>query len=281
MFADLFTMPGGPGHPGSVPKHNQLRGALVPHIDYGRGDLSYVYGFKEIFERTTASLFVVIATAHYSAARFTLTRKNFKSPLGIVPTDQPYIDRLVKHYGDGLFDDPYAHFPEHSIELELVMLQYLYENVRPFRIVPLLVGSFADSVEFETSPREQPDIARMIAALKQVEAETEEDVCYIVSGDLAHIGPKFGDPPFLSDEKLEDSRVNDLDLLQFAAAGDAESYFRLVAGEGDQRRICGLPPTYIFLEAVQPTRGKLLQYGQYVHPEGFESVSFASVGFYR
>ena len=41
-----------------------------------------------------------------------------------------------------LFDDPCAHLPEHSIELEVVLLQYLFEGRRPFRIVPLLVGSF-------------------------------------------------------------------------------------------------------------------------------------------
>ena len=51
--------------------------------------------------------------------------------------------------------------------------------------------------------------------------------------------------------------------------------------ERDERRICGLPPTYTVLEAVRPSRGKVLHYDQYVHPRGYESVSFASVGFYR
>ena len=51
--------------------------------------------------------------------------------------------------------------------------------------------------------------------------------------------------------------------------------------EADRRRICGLPPTYTLLEAIRPRRGKLLHYDQYVHPEGYESVSFASMGFYE
>ena len=79
--------------------------------------------------------------------RFTLTRKHFQTPLGIVPTDQGYIDRLVAHYGDGLFEDEVrAHLPEHSIELEVVLLHYLYEGKRDIRIVPLVVGSFEDCV---------------------------------------------------------------------------------------------------------------------------------------
>src|SRR5205814_3982684 len=121
----LFTGPRGPGLPEEPKPDGRLRAALLPHIDYRRGGTTYAWGFKEVFERTDASLFVIIGTSHYSSERFTLTRKDFKTPLGIVPTDQEYIDRLVKHYGDGLFDDPLAHLPEHSIELEVVFLQYL------------------------------------------------------------------------------------------------------------------------------------------------------------
>jgi hypothetical protein len=58
-------------------------------------------------------------------------------------------------------------------------------------------------------------------------------------------------------------------------------YYRVIAGEQDSRRICGLPPTYTLLEAIRPASGKVLHYGQYVHPRGFESVSFASMAFYR
>ena len=51
--------------------------------------------------------------------------------------------------------------------------------------------------------------------------------------------------------------------------------------EEDRRRICGLPPTYTVLEAVRPAHGKVLHYDQYLHPRGYESVSYASVAFYR
>ena len=35
------------------------------------------------------------------------------------------------------------------------------------------------------------------------------------------------------------------------------------------------------LEAIRPSHGRVLNYDRYVHPQGYESVSFASVGFYR
>jgi AmmeMemoRadiSam system protein B len=249
-------------------------------MDYARGNVTYAWGFKEVFEQTAASLFVVIATSHYSPHRFTLTRKNFKSPLGVVPTDQEFIDRLVRHYGDGLFDDQLCHYPEHSVELEVVYLQYLYENVRPIRIVPLVVGSFGDCVRSGNDPTSAADIKRMIAALRKAEAETPEPVCYIISGDLAHIGPKFGDSRPVAEPLLAHSQVQDMALIKALDSADMQAYFRVIAQEQDERRICGLPPTFTLIEAIRPASGKLLHYGRFVHPQGYESVSFASVGFY-
>src|SRR5262249_4050412 len=169
----LFTGPDGPGMPSQKKPDGRLHAALIPHIDYRRGGTSYAWGFKEVYERADASLFVIIGTSHYSPHRFTLTRKNFKTPLGIVPTDQAYIDKLVASYGTGLFDDELAHLPEHSIELEVVFLQYLYAGKRDnLRIVPLVVGSFGDCVTEGTRPTDANDIGRMIAALRKVEAAT-------------------------------------------------------------------------------------------------------------
>jgi MEMO1 family protein len=279
----LFTLPGASGPPGEpgcrTASEGRIRAVLAPHIDYARGGASYSWPFKEVVERTDASLFVIIATSHYSPERFTLTRKNFKTPLGTVPTDQGYVDHLERLYGDGLFEDPIAHLPEHSIELEVAMLQYVFEGKRPFRIVPLLVGSFHDCVATGTEPGEREDIQRMVAALRQVEAELAEPVCYIISGDLAHIGPKFDDPDPVGEPFLSESLKQDHAILQQAEQVNARGYFEMIAAEGDRRRICGLPPTWTTLAAVQPQRSRLLHYGRYVHPRGHESVSFASMVF--
>jgi MEMO1 family protein len=279
---ELFTGPGGPGLPGPSQSDDSLRALLAPHIDYARGGRTYAWGFKELAERTAASLFVIIGTSHYSGHRFTLTRKHFQTPLGLAFTDQDYIDRLVKAYGDGLFDDELmAHLPEHSIELEVVFLQYLFEGKRPIRIVPLVVGSFQDAVEDRSPPHKQGDVRQMIEALRAAERETKEPICYIISGDLAHIGPKFGDHCPAAGSWLDDSRERDQAILRTAEAADPAGYFRVIAEENDCRRICGLPPTYTLLEAIRPKSGKVLHYDQYVHPRGNESVSFASVAFYR
>ena len=272
----------GAGLPGNHAPDPALCAVLAPHIDYTRGGLSYTYAFRELYERSTAKLFVVIATSHYSGHRFSLTRKHFQTPLGTVPTDQAFIDRLVAHYGDGLFDDEFAaHMPEHSIELEVVFLQYLYENRRDIRIVPLLVGSFDDCVRSGRSPGSQPDIGRMADALRAVERELDEPVCYVISGDLAHIGPDFGDRGALADKTLEHSKRQDQAILGAAVSADPEAYLSVIAEENDERRICGLPPTWLALAVTGATSGRMLHYDQYVHPRRTQSVSFASMSFDR
>jgi len=282
QMRQLFTHPQAAGLPTSYGSSNPLRAVLSPHIDYTRGGISYTYAFRELVEQTSASLFVIVGTSHYAGNyRFTLTRKHFQTPLGIVPTDQHYIDRLVAHYGDGLFDGEWiAHFPEHSIELEVIPLQYLYEGRRDIRIVPLVVGSFHDCVATGNLPEQAEDIRRMVQAMQAVEREMNEPICYIISGDLAHIGPKFDDPQPVYRQQLEHSRRQDQALLEQVVQADQTGYFRILAEEGDQRRICGFPPTWLVMAVTQPRCGKLLHYAQYVHPQGYESVSFASVGLY-
>jgi AmmeMemoRadiSam system protein B len=276
----FFVGPTGPGRPGAPRPDSTFRGALVPHIDYGRGGATYAWVFKEIVARTAASLFVIIGTSHFSRHRFTLTRKHFRTPLGIAPTDTAYIDRLAACYGEGLFDDELmAHLPEHSIELEVVFLQYLYPD-RPFRIVPLVVGSFRDAIESSRAPAELEDVGRMVASLREAERRTPEPICYLISGDLAHLGPKFGDRRDVHRAQLAHSRRQDGALLGLACRADSAGYFRLVAAEGDARRVCGLPPTYTALEALRPRAGKVLHYDQWVDPSGYESVSFAGMAFF-
>lgn len=281
QLEELFLGAGGPGLPRRVRPEGMLRAALVPHIDYARGGHTYAWGFREIAEQVESALFVIIATSHYSPCRFTLTRRDFKTPLGTVPTDPTAIARLVEYYGDGLFEDEVAHLPEHSIELEIVFLQYLFDSRRPFRIVPLLVGSFQDCVEERGSPSRWSDIARMVEALRRLEAETRAPIFYVISGDLAHVGLKFGDPSLVAEPFLAQSRQQDHAILHAAESTDPDNLFRVIAAEDDRRRICGLPPMWTTLAAAQPKRGKVLHYDQYVHPQGFESVSFASIAFYR
>ncbi len=277
---ELFTGSDGPGLPDKkLSNSSHIRGIITPHIDYARGGVTYGHAFKPLAEQTDANLFVIIGTSHYSSSRFTLSRMNFETPLGVVETDQVYIDRLVEYYGTGLFDDPLAHLPEHSIELEVVILQHLFAD-RQFRIVPLLVGSFVDCISSHIYPKHVDEIARMIAALQQAEHDAGETICYIISGDLAHIGPKFGDESILDANTLKFSRDRDKLLLQAIETASPDLYFQAIQQEQDVRRVCGFPPAYLAMSTLRPSSGQVLHYQQYADEQGHESVSFAAAAFY-
>jgi len=282
QLTELFVAEGGAGLPGEKngSSPHRLRAVLVPHMDYTRGNITYGYGFKELIEQSDASIFVIIGTSHYSPARFSLTEQHFETPLGLVETDQDYVHRIAEAYGDGVFADPLAHVPEHSIELEVVLLQFLLGPKRNFKIVPLLVGSMQDCVEDQTDPMAHEDIARMVQVLRQVEQQVQQPVCYVISGDLAHIGPKFDDPQRVDAPWLAESRGKDQKVLQALETADSQRFFQTIAAERNSRRICGLSPTWLALQVTQPTRGRTLHYQQYVHSEGYESVSFAAVAFW-
>jgi MEMO1 family protein len=99
---------------------------------------------------------------------------------------------------------------------------------------------------------------------------------------LAHIGPKFRrGRPAVTAAELKHSQLQDQALLARLEDADVAGYFRILAEEQDARAVCGFPPTYLVLDAIRPRRGKVLNYGRYLHPTGFESVSFASAAFYR
>jgi MEMO1 family protein len=146
--------------------------------------------------------------------------------------------------------------------------------------VPILVGSFHECVARQINPAEMVHIADFIQAIREVSSAHAEPVCYIVGGDLAHVGMKFGDQGGLTPAFLDQVARDDHALLAAAARMDAEGCFRVIAEHKDRRRICGFPPMYMLLSTMPATAGTVLKYGQAVEPATQSMVSYASVVFH-
>ncbi len=293
---EFFTCEKGPGpiSQGGV-DHNapaggrQLLGALSPHIDPNRGGPAFAWTYKKVAEQSDADLFVIFGTAHHHMNDlFSISRKDFDTPLGVVRTDLDFVGRVAEHLASSvagrqlsLFEDEWAHRSEHSIEFQAVFLQYILSGKREFRIVPVLVGSFEDFIESGTQPDDSPEVQAFIAAIRAAAGEYPGKVCYISGADFAHIGQRFRDDWLIDEKRLAEQSEDDRKLLDEACRGQGAGFFRHVARQRDRSRICGLSPTYIMLEVMQPTRGELLKYDQAVEPDGTACVSFASMAFYR
>ncbi|HYD39761.1 MAG TPA: AmmeMemoRadiSam system protein B [Anaeromyxobacter sp.] len=241
-----------------------VRLIVAPHIDYARGSAGYAQAYRAL-AATDADLFVVFGTAHATPPHlFTLTRLDHETPLGPVHTDRAALARLVADLGeDELFGDELAHRDEHSIELQLVVLQHLVR--RPFTVLPVLCSSLSEAADPAAAT------ARFLGALGRAVAGRR--VCYVAGADLAHVGPMYGDPRPASARELAGLADEDRRTLAELCAGDAAAFHRDATRDDHRRRLCGTAPIYAALRA-SGVRPRLLHYEQWT--DGVDSVSFAA-----
>jgi AmmeMemoRadiSam system protein B len=277
MMDGFFTAEGGPG-PMNGFQGGGVRGLIAPHIDFHRGGPAYAWAYRDLAERGEADLFVIFGTCHAGMAHpFALTRKDYDTPLGPARTDVDFVDALARRANQDCFASELAHRSEHSIEFQAVFLQYLYAGRRDIAIVPVLTSFVHEALARGRRPEDDPRVRGFLDALAETAAAQRRRVTFIAGADLAHMGPRFGDPEPVSPTELGVIDREDRALLDTVQAGDAEAFFESVRRDNDRRRTCGLSPIYTLLRALAGARGTLRQYGQWPDPQGV--VSFASVVF--
>ena len=249
-----------------------LVGMVSPHIDYRRGWPTYARLWKAAEPHLEGlELAVVLGTDHAGGpGTLTLTRQSYATPLGVLPTDVALVDELARAIGeDRAFDEELHHRREHSIELASVWLHYFLGGAE-LPLLPVLCGSFHHYIEAGRSPREDPVLEAAVDYLRRVIRERRTLV--IAAGDLAHVGPAFGDSEPLDPVARARLKAEDERSLEAIAVGDAEAFFRQAAEEGDRRRLCGLPPIYLLLRVTEGARGPTLGYLQCPADEGGGSL---------
>ena len=219
-----------------------IRGIVAPHIDLARGGPCYAWAYREIREQCDADLFVIFGTSHsMSKNRFTLTTKDFQTPLGMMSTDKDFVGSLTEKYPADLFEDELIHRFEHSIEFQVVFLQYVLRGKKDVKIVPILCSSFDEMIDKNIVPSESPAIGDLISILKEAVCQSGRSVCFIAGADLSHVGKRFGDQMGLSSALLGLIKDRDMEMLGYVERLDAEGFFHSIQKGRDDRRICGLP----------------------------------------
>jgi AmmeMemoRadiSam system protein B len=141
----------------------------------------------------------------------------------------------------------------------------------------VLASYLHEAVWSRSDPERDPRVPRFIDALMATMAESRRNVCLIAGVDLAHVGPRFGDPEPNTPEGLAAVKTADLSMLDAVTAGDPTAFYASVAHDGDRRRICGLSPIYTFLRALPGAGGRLLRYQQWPDPQG--AVTYCAATF--
>ncbi len=276
---DFFAPPEGPGDiEWPAAGGGTISGVIAPHIDFHRGGAAYAWAYRRLAERCDGDLFVIFGTCHAGMRDpFALTRKDYATPFGPAPVDRDLMEAVARRAGQDCFASELAHRGEHSIEFQAVFLRYLYAARRDFTIVPILASFAHEALARGHGPEDDPRVPRFLDALAEAIAASGRRVVVIAGADLAHVGPRFGDPEPVSGDDLLEIEREDREMLGAVEAGNPRAFFDAVARDGDRRRICGYSPIYATLRVLGASRGQLRRYGQWPDPQGV--VSFASVTF--
>lgn len=257
-------------------------GLVAPHIDPWRGALGYGHAYRTLAARLPkdADTFILFGTSHAPMREpFALCKKSFLTPLGPVEADLDAIDALAEAAPFDVYADQFNHKREHSLEFQAVFLKHLL-GPREARIIPILAG-LGEHQARSTDPKTDDRVERFFEAIRELTASRQGRVVIIAGADMAHVGPRFGDPGALAEKGRAELEQADRASLCCAADVDPTAFWKDVSRDLDKRRVCGLAPIYALLRALpQRAHGELLYYDQNIDEKDGSIVSHAGLGFF-
>lgn len=268
------------GHKRASQKEYKPIGIIAPHIDIRVGGKIYADAYRELLPYINQyERFIILGTSHIGPKNmFSLTKKDFDTPLGNIETDKNFVDEINKSLSFDALEDEFVHKSEHSIEFQTVFLKYLQEkhSLKPFKIVPILFGSFMEFAYQNKLPEDTEDFNNLISAINRLK---DDKTCIIASVDLAHIGKKFGDKEGLSKDFLEYVNKADKSMIEHIKNGDKNRFWDSIVSEKDKRKICGFSPIYTFLSLIKDRKARISSYDKNIEEYTESMVSYASIVF--
>ncbi len=285
----------GHGPPASLAQpRGELAAIMCPHIDLRAGGEIYPPAFTALAAAAHTprpiERYVILGVAHYGGTRPGATfavacDKDYATPFGEATTDRRLIGEWSRRAGRDVTDQQWVHRTEHSVEFPLLFLQYIQAqaDLPHYEVVPVLLGGVDHHLQAGSDPLQAPEVQRELTALREAVAASGKRACYLLSVDLAHIGPKFGDPERIDDAAAAACEQKDRHLLGFAERFDAPGLTRTLHADRNCRNVdavSGLFSLYPLLAGAE-CRGSLLSYGQNRQPDTGSLVSYAGMAFYR
>ena len=262
----------------------KLLAIAAPHVSPFGGVESYRAAYSALTPTDAERTFVILGTSHFGEPdRLGLTRKPFVTPFGQTVPDTALIDEILLKSGGlksgGAAMEDYCHTVEHSIEFQIVFLQHLYgPNIR---VVPILCGSYANSIYRGGAPESNDHVNRMLGTLGEIAAREGDRLLWVLGIDMAHMGRRYGDSFSAVADHAEMAEVARRDRLRMERmeSGDARGFWDLIQENHDDLKWCGSSPIYTFLKAVPQARARLLRYQQW-NIDDQSVVSFAGLSFH-
>jgi len=205
----------------------QVIALLLPHAGYGYSGMVAAHGIKLIAGQPFRRV-IVIGPSHRTAMMDAVSMPDvsfIQTPLGRIAIDRDVVEQL---WADDHFQSHlHAHTDEHSVQIELPLLQ---RALGDFSLVPIVCGHLS-----ETSAR------AIAAALRN---HIDEETLVVVSSDFTHYGRAFDYVPF-HDNIPGNLRNLDLGAFRELENKDLPGFLRYVHDTG--ATICGRSPIAVLL----------------------------------
>jgi AmmeMemoRadiSam system protein B len=247
--------------PGKLPEVNmhfhprRIVGLVCPHAGYLYSGPIAASGYFELARDGLPDTVVLLGPNHtgYGSGLSLMRKGTWQTPLGDVEVDTALADAVLSE--TSIVDvDEAAHRFEHSIEVQLPFLQYLYGD--KFKIVPIcfLMQDYDSAVE----------VGRALT-----EALDAKNAVVIASSDMTHYEPA----------KVAEKK--DRAALDAVVALDSRRFYETI--ENQNITACGYAPITALITYVQGVNAKaeLLSYhnsgdtsGDYSSVVGYASVVF-------
>lgn len=281
VYCEQYPTPQGAGGDAAAP----VVGILSPHIDYNRGHKVYAESWQAIAPALAACEQVIILGTDHSGGpgKVTLTRQQYATPWGALPADSQLTSELLQALGeDDALEEELHHAKEHSIELAAVWLHYMLRQVKgkdsSFRslptVTPILCGNMFPFVRGDQDPGWDPRFTRLVEVLRR--SMEQKRTLVVAAGDLAHVGPAFGDEQGWDEAARAQLRSADDASLDALCKGDAQGFYEGMKAEQDSRRVCGITPIYLAMRLLgNDITGHRIDYDQC--PADREGASLVSI----
>ena len=248
----------GPGKVPNAPKTGprQIIGLICPHAGYMYSGPVAAHAYYEMAQDGKPDIVVILGPNHtgYGSALATMNEGFWRTPLGDVEVDGETANAIVRE--SRIVDvDESAHRLEHSIEVQLPFLQYVYGSA--FKIVPIcfLMQDLTSAKEVGQA------VSRALAGKNAV---------VIASSDMTHYQPQ------------QTAARKDKMALEAVEVMDEAKFYSIV--ESHNISACGYGPIAALIVATMGLGGKkarLLCYktsgdvtGDYSSVVGYAAVCF-------
>ncbi len=231
-----FTGSEGPGRlPQGTPGNaREIKALISPHAGYVYSGAAAAHSYLRLFEDGQPERIVIFGPNHTGlGAPIAVSTDDWETPLGTVSNDRALANMIINtnQYAQA---DSVAHGGEHSIEVQIPFLQFIFGS--GISIVPIAIRTW-DWAVIES-------LGKTVAALAE-----DMDILVIASSDFTHF------------ESAKVARMKDFQALEYLEQMDPRGFLEFV--HRHRISICGAGPiaaALVFANEVGAVQFNLLKY---------------------